>query len=475
MKKKVLGILSIVCAIACSVSVAACGKSNSGPQTTGTLNKDENGKVIFDDVEIKLTSVVAGTDKQSFNEMINTFNIEYQGKINVVPNYIYNDTYDSTVQSQIRNRMNPPDLMMSHQSGHLNYLDSKLIQSFDEAMELSGITIDMQNFAPEFAVYSDLGKSGSLYSIPTDAQSTVILYNKTLLNTYAEGNVPTTRDAWLTACNAAKQGGKKAILMSTVDGSTRDYIFPTAYMQNGGTMYNSNNYAEWASNATNLSAAKNAIASLRGLITDGLMEKGQSKEAVADRFLADEGLFFITTPWEVNEVIKNYAKTHNKTAAQVKEQDIGAMSTAKLFAMGENATSANADKIYCDSHAFMMSITVTDINKKAAILEFINWFTQNASIGAQWAEAGHISLSNTISADPAYAQSNFVQNYISKFYPDVSKLHGLGNTPIANTMTTCFGKIMTDALDKNSDAQDESIIREQQDIYNGTYDMKGLG
>lgn len=477
MKKKIFAVASAACALVCGLcfTLTACGGGNDGPQTTGTLNKDENGKVIFDNVEIKLTTVVAGTDKQSFTEMINAFNKEYREQINVVLNCIYNDTYDSTVQSQIRNRMNPPDLMMSHQSGHLNYLESKLIQPFDEAMELSGITIDMKDYANGFAKYASLGKEGSLYSVPTDAQSTVILYNKAMLETYAEGKVPANRSEWLTACNAAKADGKKAILMSTTDGSTRDYIFPTAYLQNGGTTYNSDNRAEWASNATNLSAAKNAIASLRGLITDGLMEKGQSKEKVADEFLENKGLFLITTPWEVNEVMKNYAKKYNKTLAEVKADDIGAMSTAKLFAMGENANSANADKIYCDSHGFMMSITVTDINKKAAILEFIKWFTETGSIGAQWAEAGHISLSNKINADTTYSQSNFVQNYISKFYPDVSKLEGLGNTPIANTMITCFGKIMTDALDKTGDSQDEAIITEQQNTYNGTYDMRGLG
>lgn len=477
MKKRFLAIASAACALVCGMSFAfaGCTGDDGGPKTTGTLNKDENGNVIFDNVEIKLTTVVAGTDKQSFTEMINAFNKEYREKINVVLNCIYNDTYDATVQSQIRNRMNPPDFMMSHSSGHLNYQESRLIQPFDEAMELSGIKIDMKDYASNFSKYASLGVQGSLYSIPSDAQSTVILYNKSMLQTYAEGNVPTTRSEWLTACEAAKAGGKKAILMSTTDGSTRDYIFPTAYMQNGGTMYNSRNYAEWAKNATNLAAAKNAIASLRELITGGLMEKGSSKEKVADEFLNDKGMFLITTPWEVNEVMKNYAKTHNKTLADVKADDIGAMSTAKMFAMGDNANSENADRIYCDSHGFMMSITVTDINEKAAILEFIKWFTETASIGAQWAEAGHISLSNTINASAVYSQSNFVQNYISKFYPDVSKLEGLGNTPIANTMITCFGKIMTDALDKTGNSQDEAIIKEQQDTYNGTYDMRGMG
>ena len=117
---------------------------------------------------------------------------------------------------------------------------------------------------------------------------------------------------------------------------------------------------------------------------------------------------------------------------------------------------------------------VTDINKKAAILEFIKWFTETGTVGASWAEAGHISLSNIINADAAYSQSGFVKDYISKFYPDINKLEGLGNTPLANTLTSCFGQIMTDALKNNTDAQDATIIAEQQKKYNEAYDFSKM-
>lgn len=237
-------------------------------------------------------------------------------------------------------------------------------------------------------------------------------------------------------------------------------------------MYASDNHAEWSSNANNLDAMKKAITSIRELSTKGLMQKGLSKEAVSAKFVADEAVFYIVTPWEVTEIMTNYAKAHNKTLAQVKTEDIGAMSTSKLFAM--DANSPNAEKIFCDSHGFMMSTTVTDINKKAAILEFIKWFTETGTVGASWAEAGHISLSNTINGDSAYQQNDFVQNYISKFYPDISKLEGLGNTPLANTMTACFGQILTDALKNNTDTQDAAIIEEQQKKYNEAYDFSKM-
>ena len=47
------------------------------------------------------------------------------------------------------------------------YLDNKLIQPFDEAMELSGINIDLNNLAACVAPYSSLG-SDKVYSIASN-------------------------------------------------------------------------------------------------------------------------------------------------------------------------------------------------------------------------------------------------------------------------------------------------------------------
>lgn len=69
MKKRIIcGIVSLICAFSC-VACSGGNDSQDNPngewwETTGTLNTDENGKVVFEDVEIRLTTVVTGQDEE---------------------------------------------------------------------------------------------------------------------------------------------------------------------------------------------------------------------------------------------------------------------------------------------------------------------------------------------------------------------------------------------------------------------------
>ena len=118
-----------------------------------------------------------------------------------------------------------------------------------------------------------------------------------------------------------------------------------------------------------------------------------------------------------------------------------------------------------------MSATVSDINVKAAICEFVKWITNNASIGAEWAEAGHISMSKKIDGNQEYYENSFVKNYIKKFYPDINDFVCMGNTPYAMQLQTHFGKIIIDAIEQSSDSSDASIIKSNQDKFNEAIDF----
>ena len=159
-------IASILC-VATLFTVACGGGENNGGNTDpgqkdnwwsteGTLNKDADGNVVFNNVEIKLNTVVAGDDKQAFYNIVQRFNREYDGKINVIITNTGASVYEDTVSKQIINNSNPPDLIMSHQKSHKNFADNHLIQPLDEAMEQSGIKLNMSDFASGLAQYSSL-------------------------------------------------------------------------------------------------------------------------------------------------------------------------------------------------------------------------------------------------------------------------------------------------------------------------------
>ena len=482
MKKK---ILSLIFAFVCIFAFAGCGRGttpsggdgsgtikNPWWTTEGTLQK-ENGEVVFDEVEIDLTTVVNGEDLAAFNQIIAQFNAEYRGKISVLTTSINQDTFETTVGQQIINNSNAPDLIMSHQKGHKAFAANNLIQPFDEAMEESGIEISMNDYSAGLAQYSDLGYEGYTFGIPADAQSMVVYYNKNLLSKYGN-QLPSTHSELIELCEKVAKGENiKPIAATTSLGFFPDYVFSTAIVQNGGELYDEKTYyANWASDAENLQAFKAAAQSLRDIFyhTPTLSELNKSEAESLNNFLNDKALFLFGLPWNLNSILEAYGQGHgNLTMDAVKENYIGAASVANWFALESGTEDGN--KIFGDSHFFAISNTVTDINKKAAICEFVKWFTQTGSVGTDWAEAGHISASTIIANDPEYTGNSVVTDYIIPFYQDINYFVCAGNTPYYTDMATQIRTLFVDLMSESTGEKDESIIKSAQDSLNAVIDF----
>ena len=82
--------IALVMAAAMALSLAACGGEEVGPQwtTTGELVKDEDGNIVYDNVELRLTNVVTAQDKGVLEGLIGKFNRQYRDKITIISNSI---------------------------------------------------------------------------------------------------------------------------------------------------------------------------------------------------------------------------------------------------------------------------------------------------------------------------------------------------------------------------------------------------
>ena len=148
MKNKRMAVLLAMTVTALSLGAfAACRGGDDGPITTGELVKDENGNVVFENVEIVCNTVVSGSDKDAFEQIVQQFNIEHRGEITVHTESIGDGTFENSVPQKINNNSNAPDLIMAHQKVLKSFANNNLLQPFDEAMELSGIEIDLSNYA----------------------------------------------------------------------------------------------------------------------------------------------------------------------------------------------------------------------------------------------------------------------------------------------------------------------------------------
>lgn len=471
-------IASILC-VATLFTVACSGGENNGDNTDpgqkdnwwsteGTLNKDANGNVVFNNVEIKLNTVVAGDDKQAFYNIVQRFNREYDGKINVIITNTGASVYEDTVSKQIINNSNPPDLIMSHQKSHKNFADNHLIQPLDEAMEQSGIKLNMSDFASGLAQYSSLGYEGKTYSVPVDGQSMVVVYNKQLLAKYAD-HAPTNRAELLDVCAKFKEdstnGGKEPIAWATGGDYFVNYVFLTSLLQNGATLYKNNYTVDWYDNETNRAAFKAAFKSFRDLFDSSYAKLNEANSTALTEFVAGKRLFYFLCPWSLTSLVGEMASKNNVTEAEVIESYLGGASLSGWFAMSDNE---NKNAIYGDSHFFAMAKNVKDINIKAAIVEFIKWFTTNATAGAQWAKAGHVTASNVIAASETYKNDAYVSGFISKFYTDINNFRCVGNTPYyVDTLSNIQGIFADTIGNKNAtDESDEATIKSKQNTVN---------
>ena len=448
--------------------------------TEGELTFDGDGNVVLDEVDIHITTVVNGDDYAKFQDIVSDFNREYRGQINVTTDTVNQVGFEQAVANRINQNSNAPDLIMSHQKGHKSFANSKLIQPFNEIFDELNIDFSYDNFASNISSYANLDYEDYYFDVPLDAQSMVIYYNKDILKKYSEdGSLPTNREEFFALCREAQEGERKtnksfnAVALNTEEEFFFWYIWGTALAQNGATFYNPETYkVEWTE-ANNLQAFKNALNSIREFFysDEPISIYGQNLDSANNAFFKDNALFLFSLPWSADTIFLGYGQNHSGLSeTQIKEEKIGAFNTSRMFALDQ--TSPNATKIYGDSHAFALSKTVTDINKKAACAIFVNYFTNNVDVGIDWAEAGHISVSNAISSNKEYQDSFFVDNYINNFYPNINDFVTAGNTPYFDvTFDDGVYAIANTLLREETDRKDASTIASIQTDVNDLIDM----
>ncbi len=495
MKKFTKLVAVAVCSIASTISLTACnggGNTSSGGgkgelpsienpwwNDVGTVEKDSNGKPVFHDVSIKLTSVICGNDQNGFEALIDEFEAEYDNQITITHQTYNQLAIDETVKTQIQNETAAPDLILTHQKTHTQFAAEKLIQPMDNAYNLAGIEVDTSNFLPNFAEYCDLGYTGRMFTTPVDAQSMVVYYNKNLLKKY-NAELPTNRTEFIDLCKRVQKEEKKTngqfqALTCGMDSEwTNMYLLPTAIVQNGGEFYGEDGKVHW-DEGENLSAFQRGVKSVQGLRDEGIWNFNESFEASRSRFCSDNALFYFSLPFDSNVIFSAYSQRSGHSIDTVKSQDIGGFSLSGLFAM-EGSPESSRTKIFGDSHAFMMSKTVEDVEKKAAIATFVNWFTTKVNVGIEWAKLGHTTASYEIRGNAEYNADPYVENFSNMFYTDINNFVTAGKN---KNYSLIFGDLQTTLLNCVTNTTNDTEIKNElsrvKQRVNAAIDLANLG
>lgn len=474
--------LLCVTALCFTFALAGCidpnaGKDDDGDKVitekwwedTGELSFNSQGEVKYSNVTIKLATVVSGEDKDTFKSIIEDFNREYKGRIAVDAEDIGQANFESTVANRIATKNKAPDLIMSHQKGHKYFVENKIIQPFNkDIMEQAKLSIDMKDYSDGLAQYSSLGYKDELFSIPCDAQSMVVFYNKQLLKEIGK-ELPTNHAELLDVCRTfVEKKGTSPIAWPAANQNDHwyNYVFTSAIVQNGGELYdNATKKADWTSEP-NKTAMTKAIQSIRDLVdSEGTVKYANFNDKTSDEssqleFADNKALFYVYFPWRIASLEDLY-KTRNNV--QDVTDIIGTTSLANWFAMDD--TSADAGKIFVDSHFFAMSKLVTDVSKKAAIMEFVKWFSQRADVCRTWASTGHITACKLVSNNNEYKNDVYCQRYINNFYPNIDNLVSMGLTSHYKTVLSHIKTLGYETL-SNPAADIESKLASIQKSFN---------
>ncbi len=476
MKNKLIkSILAIVLCLTMILPFAACGNNeedDGGNTTTGELTFDDAGNVVFKNVTVRLHTVVDGVDKDPFQALVNRFNSLYDGKINIVVDNTSWSSYESTVSQAITaNSKNSPDLLMMHQKSINNFVGKNLIIPFDNAITKSGISVDLNNFPQKMLKYTTYNGGSELYSIPLDAQSHVVYYNKKELAKIGMG-IPTNYEELVAVCKKyTEQEKQRTIEWATSDQYLINYTYVTAILQNGGKIYNEQTgKVEWYDDVTTRNAISQASEFFRYMIRNGYAGYNVADTTNVTNFMNQDCLFLFYDPWAVSDLIKNYADQYGITKEEVLDEYVGCASVSNWFAQTDNE---QKNYIYGDSHYFALSRTCKDIRKQAAILEFINWMTTNPTAGSEWASAGHISLSKAILNSTEYQNNSYVK-LLNSFYGDSDNFVCIGATSQATNILANIKVLFTETVDVNTNnldyatnkVKDEEKIRDKQKTLN---------
>lgn len=484
MKKFLLSTLSLVAIL------ASCGENGSSSEngkgnsitnpwwtTTGTLEK-KDGEIVYDEINVSLASVVAGEDVASLNNVVKLFNNEYKGRITVSVENIGQDTYEKTVSDRISQNQDAPDILMSHIKGHPTFAKNHIIQPIDEVIKQAGINYSKADVINTLSSYSDLGYEGYTFDVPVDAQSQILVYNKQLLQKYNNGVLPSSREEFIKVCKKAKNGEGSGftpfVAPTTGTNFFQWYLVRTALAQNGFKFFDEDTYkVDWSSNPENLDALKAAVKSVNSLFFGGnaISNPSLSVTTGLSMFTSNRALFFAYDPWMIESLVSKYASDNGgKTIAEVKDNYIGGASIATLFQ--EDGANPNAYKIYGDSHALALSNTVTDITKKAACVEFMNFFNKNVDAGIEWAKGGHTSASHIIRNDAGYQNDSYIKNFTEAFYTDLNEFVSSGITPYYDTTFSEMDSMMASLFKNNvTDADIETKAKSSEDAVNLVIDF----
>lgn len=382
------------------LSVIGCNRFNITTTTTSPSETTTTSRTTTSEgqtttwgskVTISYWNSLTGADGVVMRQLIQLFNQEYQGRIEVTE--VYTNEVDYYTNLNILVPMGRgPDVAIMHSYLVQSYANRELIIPIEHYIHSSGVDIRTEDYIQD--VIQSLYFNNLLYGIPLDIHTVGIYYNIDLLNKYSL-SVPTNRLELILAAKTVQAGEKAAgrnnfwgLPISSVWPS--EWIFTTSLYQNNGLEIDSEGNPAFHSNA-----GKAALKAVTDLIhTENLSPINLGVDQDLFYFQTGQALFHIQGSWMLNSMIESGV-------------NFGVIPLSNMF----NSDQASySEKIHARSHTFvipMQTRTVSDM-KKLAIMLFVKYLGDHSYV---WASAGQIPASNIARATSEYQSLPYLSGF----------------------------------------------------------------
>lgn len=478
--KKVLGVaLCSAMAVAVAFSATACSSGPGKNEVNNDIEFDEYGDPIFEDITLKVWSVIGAPDNDYLSLVNTSFNDYYrangiQAEISSIETSLFYTQLANTINTDPDNA---PDVIIYH-SERLTYLvENNMLVSLDDCYSSINRTFNSGNYLSN--VLSECYVNNTLYGIPLDVHSGLWYIRTDILEKNGLSS-PTNMSEFETVCeklmqlkNAGnlwirsidngewvlcdKSADFYPVEMSGNDNIESGWIPQTAVLQNGESLTTSNGEPAWnTSNGLKSVMTKiqnwyegTTVTNLDGTttVTGKYIGDDRNSESLWSNLGSGMAVFGCEGPWWAESRLNQYDSKLGKGSLSV-------MGLAQLYTEDTSDGNSNKDKVYGVGHCFSVTKTVTSATRRAAGVLYAQYMTENA---IDYMAGGHLPACKTVLANPEYTKSAAYDRYL-KYMGDPTNFVMLGNTPYFSEVYEGLKRVYIYTLSKNITGTVEEFI-----------------
>lgn len=417
------------------MSLAGCrGGGNNNVSNDDSIPMDSSGNIEFKNVKLTFGNPITGADGAHMRRLVKNFNEEYKGKIEISESYVTEKSFYENLELTIP-MGRAPEVVLVHSYKVAAYANRDLLLPLNDALETSGVEISREDYLAN--VYDACVFESNQYAIPLDIHTTLLYYNKDLLQKY-NLSVPTNRQELLNACSKMPNTNAGGWGLPLSIEWPSEYIYATAFYQNGGVDFDAEGNPGFKSEA-----GEKALKSISDIIHKYKYSlENCNVDGDLGLFCQGKAMFHIQGDWMLKQI-------------ENEGVNFGVTSLANMFVDEPTATS---EDVYARSHVFAIpKNSRLSAIKQQACLTFIKYITEHADI---WAESGHIPANNKARETQEYANLPHHGNFgnLSRYrLNDPNPYYYEGFSPVFSRVTTALSNANYNAQELLNSAYEEGV------------------